>query len=72
MSTKIGLMSIVLVGLLVSVSFTTSNAGEGTTASPDAANSIGTVLVKAYTFEPVHPTRQTICGWTKATAGSSS
>ena len=48
-------MTIVLVGLLVSVSFTTSNAGEGTTASPEAASSIGTVLVKAYTFEPVHP-----------------
>ena len=55
MSTKIGVMTIVLVGLLVSVSFTTSNAGEGTTASPEAANNIGTVLVKAYTFEPVHP-----------------
>jgi len=55
MSTKMGIMSIVLVGLLASHSFSTSNAGEGAAASPEAANNIGAILIKAYTFEPVHP-----------------
>ena len=55
MSSKIVIMSIALVGLLGRVSFNTSHAGEATAASPEAANNIGTVLIKAYTFEPVHP-----------------
>ena len=56
MSTKMGIMSIVLVGLLANHSLsTTCNAGEGTAASPEAANNIGAILIKAYTFEPVHP-----------------
>ena len=31
------------------------HASEGTIASPEAANQIGPALIKAYTFEPVHP-----------------
>ena len=45
MSTKMGIMSIVLVGLLANHSLsTTCNAGEGTAASPEAANNIGQSL----------------------------
>ncbi len=55
MSSKIVIISIVLIGLLASISFNTSNAGEGTVASPEAANNIGAILIKAYTYEPVHP-----------------
>ena len=45
------------VGMLIlgSIWFSSSHAAEGTTPSPEAANKIGAVLVKAYTFEPVHP-----------------
>jgi hypothetical protein len=32
-----------------------SYAGEGTAPSPEALSNIGPVLVKAYTYEPVHP-----------------
>ena len=48
-------VSVLLVGLLGLAWFSPSHAGEGTTPSPEAAKNIGAVLVKAYTFEPVHP-----------------
>jgi hypothetical protein len=53
---KIWVMSVILVSLFGSACFSSSTyAGEGTTASPEAAKNIGAILVKAYTFEPVHP-----------------
>ncbi|HET9605456.1 MAG TPA: hypothetical protein VFO87_00285, partial [Nitrospira sp.] len=55
MSKTSSFVNVVLSGLLGLAWFSTVHAGEGTTASPEAANNIGTVLVKAYTFEPVHP-----------------
>jgi len=55
MATKIWVMSVVVVGLLGSVWVSSSRAGEGTAPSPEAASNIGPVLIKAYTFEPVHP-----------------
>ena len=55
MATKIWIMSVILVGFLGSVWFSSSHAGEGTAPSPEVAKNIGPVLVKAYTFEPVHP-----------------
>ena len=55
MYTKIWVMSVILVGFLGGVWFSSSQAGEGTAPSPEAANNIGPVLIKAYTFEPVHP-----------------
>ena len=55
MATKIWIMSVILVGFLGSVWFSSSHAGEGTAPSPEVANNIGPVLVKAYTFVPVHP-----------------
>jgi hypothetical protein len=55
MSSKIWVMSIVFVSLLASVSVNTGHAGEGTTAPPEVANSIGAAILKAYTFVPVHP-----------------
>ena len=48
-------VSVLLVGLLGLAWFSSSHAGEGTTPSPEAANNIGPILVKAYTFEAVHP-----------------
>ncbi len=72
MYTKIWVMSVMLVGFLGSVWFS-SHAGEGTAPSPEAMRNIGPVLVKAYTFVAVHPNpRPTIFGLTKAMAGSSS
>src|SRR5437773_10312058 len=55
MYTKIWVMSVILVGFLVGVWFSGSHAEEGTAPSPDVAQKIGPVLLKAYTFEPVHP-----------------
>ena len=55
MHTKIWITSVILVGLLGNVWFSSSYAGEGTAPSPEAAKNIGPVLVKAYTFEAVHP-----------------
>lgn len=55
MYTKIWMVSVICVGLLGSVCLSSTLAGEGTAASPEAANNIGAVLVKSYTFEPVHP-----------------
>ncbi len=55
MYTKVWVMSVILVSFLGSVWFSTSHAGEGTVPSPDAAKNSGLVLVKAYTFEPIHP-----------------
>ena len=43
-------------GILVSsVLFSSSHASEGTAPSPEVAQNIGPVLVKAYTFQPIHP-----------------
>ncbi|HEX7766329.1 MAG TPA: hypothetical protein VF443_06410 [Nitrospira sp.] len=55
MYTKLWVMNVMLMGLLGSVWFSSSYAGEGTDPSPEVAKSIGSVLLKAYTFEPVHP-----------------
>ena len=55
MYTKSCVMSVMLVGLLGSVWFSTSRAGEGTAPSAEAVKNIGSVLAKAYTFEPIHP-----------------
>ena len=55
MYTKIWVMSVILVGFLGSVWFSSSHAGEGKAPSPEAMKNIGPVLAKAYTFEPVHP-----------------
>ncbi len=54
MATKIWIMSVILVGFLGSAWFSSSHAGEGTAPSPEVANNIGPVLVRAYTFVPVH------------------
>ena len=55
MHTHIGVMfslfGIVLGGLWLS----NGHAGEGMASSTEATTNIGAVLVKAYTFEPVHP-----------------
>jgi hypothetical protein len=53
MSIKLWVVMGMLVGVLGTVS--SSYAGEGAAASPEVANNIGSVLVKAYTFVPVHP-----------------
>ncbi len=55
MYTRSWVMSVMLLGLLGNVWFSSSRAGEGTAASSDAVKNIDPVLVKAYTFEPVHP-----------------
>ena len=55
MYTKIWIMSIIFVGVLGSTWFSSSLASEGMAPSPEAAKNIGPVLIKAYTFEPVHP-----------------
>ena len=69
---KIWVMRFILVTFLGSVWFSSSHAGEGTAPSPEAAKNIGPVLVKAYTFEPVHPNPPDHLWWMKAMAGSSS
>ena len=48
-------VGVMVVGLLGSVCLSSSSAEEGTPSSPEAAKNIGAVLIKAYTFEPVHP-----------------
>ena len=55
MSTKTWAMSIVFLFLPAIISFTTSDAAEGTAASPEVASNIGHSLLKAYTFVPVQP-----------------
>jgi hypothetical protein len=55
MHAKIWITSVMLVGLLGNVWFNSSYAGEGTAPSPEVANTIGSVLIKAYTFEPIRP-----------------
>ena len=55
MSKKKCVVSVTLVGLVVISWFGTIHAGEATTASPEVANSIGPLLIKAYTFVPVQP-----------------
>jgi hypothetical protein len=64
MSTKIWVVCIVLAGLLGGV-WVSSSYAEGTVLPPEVANNIGSVLLKAYTYEPVHPNPQTICPLTK-------
>jgi hypothetical protein len=54
MSTKIWVLCIVLAGLLGGV-WVSSSYAEGTVLPPEVANNIGSVLLKAYTYEPVHP-----------------
>ena len=49
------LLSLLFAALLGSVSFSSTHAEEGTAPSSEAANNIGPVLIKAYTFVPVHP-----------------
>ena len=55
MSTKIWVACIVLAGLLGGV-WVSSSYAEGTAPPPEVANNIGSVLLKAYTYEPVPPT----------------
>jgi hypothetical protein len=55
MSTKTWVMSILFMSLPTIISFTTNDAAEGTAASPEVANSLGPILLKAYTFVPVQP-----------------
>jgi hypothetical protein len=52
---KIWLMYVVLIGLLCGAGFDNSHASESTAPSTEATSNIGAVLVKAYTFVPVHP-----------------
>jgi hypothetical protein len=54
MSANIWVVSVVSAGLLGGV-WISSNHAEGTATSPEVANNIGSVLLKAYTYEPVHP-----------------
>ena len=55
MSKMSRVMSVISAGILGLVWFTTVHAAEGTTASPEVANSIGPALLKAYTYVPVQP-----------------
>lgn len=55
MSTKFWVMSVILLGLLGIVWVNSNYAGEVIPPAPEVANNIGTVLVKAYTFQPVQP-----------------
>lgn len=48
-------MSVILAGFLGGAWFDSSYAVEETAPSPEVANKMGAVLVKAYTFEAVHP-----------------
>jgi len=54
MYTKIWVMSVILVGFLGGVWFSSSHAGEGKAPSSEALKNIGPALAKAYTFEAVH------------------
>jgi len=49
------LLSLFFVALLGGAGVSTSLAEEAPTPSPEVANSIGPVILKAYTFVPVHP-----------------
>jgi hypothetical protein len=55
MYTKSRLGTVILGLVLCWLWFSSSQAGEEQTPSPEAMKNIGAVLVKAYTFEPVHP-----------------
>jgi hypothetical protein len=55
MATKICVAILALIGLLGVAWFSTSHAGEETAASPEVASSIGSAILKAYTFVPVQP-----------------
>ena len=55
MNTKIWVMFVIWGIVFGGVWFSSSVAGEGKVPSSEAAKNIGPVLVKAYTFEPVHP-----------------
>src|SRR5262249_19311599 len=55
MRANIWILGIVSGLLICSVWSTSSYAGEGTAPSPEVAKNIGSVLLKSYTFEAVHP-----------------
>jgi hypothetical protein len=55
MSRMILVMSAMLIGLLGTVWFTPTGAGEGTAPSPEAMQKIGPALAKTYTYVPVQP-----------------
>jgi len=55
MYTKIWGTMVILIAFIGSVYISSSHAGERAAPSPEAARNIGPVLIKAYTFEPVHP-----------------
>ena len=55
MYSKISVMSLILVGLLGGAWVSSGHAAEETSPSPEAVQNIGSVLIKAYTFVPVHP-----------------
>jgi hypothetical protein len=55
MHTKMWVMTLVVVSFLGTVGVSSSHAGEGQDPSTGTVKSIGLVLAKAYTFEPVHP-----------------
>ena len=55
MYTKIWVTIVILIGFLGSIWISSSHAGERTVPSTEATKNIGPVLIKAYTFEPVHP-----------------
>ena len=55
MAAKIWIMSVLLLGVLGSRCLNNSLAGESTAPSSEVAKSIGLVLLKAYTYEAVHP-----------------
>ena len=55
MNVTTGGMSVTLNVLFCLLPFSSGYAGEGSTASSDAVKNIGATLIKAYTFEPVHP-----------------
>ena len=48
-------LSGLMVGVLSIAWFSSIHAGEGTSASPEVANSIGSAVLNAYTFVPVTP-----------------
>jgi len=55
MRSRIGIMLVFFTGCVGGLLFSSSYALEGTAPSPEAARNIGSVLLKSYTFEPVHP-----------------
>ena len=52
---KSRVLRVLLIGVLSIAWFSSIHAGEGTSAPPEVANSIGSTILKAYTFVPVTP-----------------